>query len=509
MREAARFIRALVLAGGFAAVSAYGSLPERRPALPPLAGSAPVALDPEIASLYRQRGFAPLWVRGGQLHPAAVEAAAGADPLPAELEAALARAQAGDRTALARADLLITRKIVERLDALHAPPAHETMRYFDNLEPGPPPVAEWLAAAAGAPDLSRGLASILRVNPALDGLIRGLRSYRARWASLPQVRLPAEADFAKGLSGPTADLLRHRLGLGPGILDEEVERRIRDYQLVHGLSVTGEVDRPTINSLNRGSAHYERLIQLNIDRARAIPGDPGGRYILVDTASAQLWLVEDGRAVDRMKVIVGKNGMKTPVMAGLIRYAAYNPYWNLPPDLIRERARRALRRGPAAIAAERLEILSDWSPGARRLAARSVDWRAVATGRKMVAMRQRPGPHNVMGRVKFMMPNELGIYLHDTPNREHFARDDRRISSGCVRVADAPRLARWLFEGRPLRPTGAAEEKFDLAEPVPVFITHLTALPTNEGVRFLPDRYGLDREGLAAFVRASSSSTPS
>ena len=86
----------------------------------------------------------------------------------------------------------------------------------------------------------------------------------------------------------------------------------------------------------------------------------------------------------------------------------------------------------------------------------------------------------MMGRIKFMMPNELGIYLHDTPHHDLFARADRRLSSGCVRLEDAPRLARWLFGGRVPRPTGAAEQRVDLPEPVPVYIAYFTALPSRD-----------------------------
>jgi murein L,D-transpeptidase YcbB/YkuD len=238
-----------------------------------------------------------------------------------------------------------------------------------------------------------------------------------------------------------------------------------------------------------GDTAQRRLIEANLERARAIPARPNGRYILVDTASAQLWMIEDGRIVDRMRVVVGKRAMPTPVMAGLIRYAALNPYWNLPPDLIRQRA----RGGAAAIRAEHLEVLSDWSPQARRLDPNSVDWRAVAAGRRYVNLRQTPGAHNMMGRIKFMLPNDLGVYLHDTPLRGLFASADRRQSSGCVRLEDAGRLERWLFRGRVPTPNGTPEQRVDLPEAVPVYIGYFTALPTQDGAAFVPDVYARDR----------------
>jgi len=346
-----------------------------------------------------------------------------------------------------------------------------------------------LEEAAAAPALGAHLDNALRVNPAFDGLSRGLAAYRARWSGLPQLRID-------GAPAQRARKLRRRLGLAAAATDAELASSLRQFQSAHGLTVNGGADAPTLAALNAGAGYYERLILANIERARAIPARPG-RYILVDTASARLWMVEDGHIAGSMRVIVGKPAMPTPIMAGLIRYAVLNPYWNLPPDLIRKRARNVLRRGNRAIAAEQLQILSDWTPRARTLTPAQVDWRAVAAGRRFVNLRQRPGPGNMMGRVKFMMPNDLGVYLHDTPLRQFFARADRRISSGCVRLEDAPRLARWLFEGRSPRPSGAAEQRVDLPEAVPVYIAYFTALPSRGGIVFQPDRYGRDRADLA------------
>jgi murein L,D-transpeptidase YcbB/YkuD len=238
----------------------------------------------------------------------------------------------------------------------------------------------------------------------------------------------------------------------------------------------------------RGTDQQRRLILANMERARAIPARPHGRYILVDAASARLWMIEDGRIAGAMRVVVGKRAMPSPVMAGLIRYAALNPVWNLPPDLIRKRA----RGGARAIRAEHLQALSDWSPQARLLDPGKVDWRAVAAGRRLVNLRQTPGPHNMMGRIKFMMPNDLGVYLHDTPLRDLLAQADRHESSGCVRLEDAPRLARWLFYDRVPRASGAAEQRADLPMPVPVYIGYFTALPSRDGIVFQRDVYRRD-----------------
>jgi murein L,D-transpeptidase YcbB/YkuD len=239
-----------------------------------------------------------------------------------------------------------------------------------------------------------------------------------------------------------------------------------------------------------------RLIRLNMERARALPASPTGRHVLVDAAAARLLMYEDGRVVDSMKVIVGKATEQTPIMAGLIRYAMTNPYWNIPPDLVRVRvAPGALKDGAKFLKAKRYEVLSDWTEDAKPVDPQTIDWRAVASGAKEVPVRQLPGKDNAMGKVKFMFPNELGIYLHDTPEKNLFAKADRRFSSGCVRVEDHARLARWLF-GKPLAiKAGGAEQRVDLPSPVPVYITYLTAAPEGKTIAFRSDAYNRDSSG--------------
>lgn len=472
-RDLSRPIRALALAAGLAAVSAPGA-PPPVPAATPEAIPPPLDLGEEIAAFYRDRDFRPLWVERAALRPEAhrlLRMLKGTRWRTSDLLAAVDAARAGDPSRLTRADLLLSQAFVGFVREHHRPPPGvRAMRYIDRgLAPEAPGERDLLEEAASAPSLAAHLDRVKHINPAFGGLARGLAAYRARFSRLPQIRLPAR---------PTASELHRRLGSVP----------LAEFQRVHGLRATGHIDPATIAALNRGAAHYERLITANIERARAIPGR-AGRYVLVDAASARLWMIEDGRIADTMRVVVGKRSMPTPAMAGLIRYAVLNPYWHLPPDLIRERA----RKGARAIRAERLDVLSDWTPRARRLDPARVDWRAVASGRRYVNLRQRPGPHNVMGRIKFMMPNDLGIYLHDTPARDLLRRDDRHLSSGCVRLEDADRLARWLFGGPPPRPSGAPEQRVDLPEPVPVYITYLTVLPGGGGVVFQPDAYNRHR----------------
>ncbi|HWH22532.1 MAG TPA: L,D-transpeptidase family protein, partial [Allosphingosinicella sp.] len=152
-----------------------------------------------------------------------------------------------------------------------------------------------------------------------------------------------------------------------------------------------------------------QLLRLNLERARILPGNPRMRHILVDAAGARLWLYENGRIRDTMKVVVGQPTQQTPMMAGLVRYAIANPYWYVPSDLAARRiAPNVLSGGPSYLRARRYEILSDWSANAKVVPPAKVNWRAVADGKQQLAMRQLPGGDNAMGKVKFMFPNDLG-----------------------------------------------------------------------------------------------------
>ena len=183
-----------------------------------------------------------------------------------------------------------------------------------------------------------------------------------------------------------------------------------------------------------------------------------GRYVLVDAASARLYMIEDGRVQDSMRVIVGKPETPTPELKSVINYETLNPYWHVTPDLAKTLiAPRVLQDGDAYLTTRGYEVLSGWGPDARVLSPDSIDWKAVAAGNAEVFVRQRPGPANSLGHFKFDLPNGDGIYLHDTPKKELFAQDQRNLSHGCVRLEDAERLARWLLGKDP--PAAAAPEE--------------------------------------------------
>ena len=215
--------------------------------------------------------------------------------------------------------------------------------------------------------------------------------------------------------------------------------------------------------------------QLYVDSLPGADIPASGRYILVDAASARLYMMEDGRVRDSMKVIVGKPETPTPALKSVINYETLNPYWHVTADLTQTLiAPRVLADGDSYLKDRGYEVLSAFGPDAQVLSPDSIDWKAVAAGKTRVYVRQKPGPANSLGNFKFDLPDGDGIYLHDTPKKELFAQDQRNLSHGCVRLENAPKLARWLL-GRDPPAAAVPEEHVLLPRPVPITISYLDA----------------------------------
>ncbi|HEX8842293.1 MAG TPA: L,D-transpeptidase family protein, partial [Sphingomicrobium sp.] len=255
--------------------------------------------------------------------------------------------------------------------------------------------------------------------------------------------------------------------------------------------------RQAIVGHNYASDHEREVLQLNLERARVLPSGQQ-RYVLVNAAQQRLYMYEKRQPVDSMVVVVGKPKWPTPMMAAYIRYAALNPYWYVPSDLAGEDvAQFVVKQGLGYLNDYGYEVVSDWTPNPTIIDPKTVDWKGVLDGKVEVMIRQKPGPKNFMGRMKFMFPNQFGVYLHDNPRRELFLKASRYFSGGCVRLEDAPRLGRWLF-GRDLDwQSAGTEQPVPLAAPVPVYITYLTAMPDGATIAYFDDVYGRDAAKLA------------
>lgn len=219
----------------------------------------------------------------------------------------------------------------------------------------------------------------------------------------------------------------------------------------------------------------------NMDRWRWMPRALGDRYLLVNTAAYEAMLWENGKLTGRWKVVVGKTKSPTPVFSAQVTGVVLNPWWEIPPSIAAEGVAAMVRHNPVT-AAKRGYVLEN--------------------GR----YRQRPGPHNSLGRMKLVMPNPYSVYLHDTPAQTLFGREVRTFSHGCVRVGDALGLAAALLA----RTNGWDRPRIDavvssgetrlvpLDQAIPVYITYFTAEPDDDGtMRFFPDVYNRDKAAVA------------
>jgi murein L,D-transpeptidase YcbB/YkuD len=220
----------------------------------------------------------------------------------------------------------------------------------------------------------------LPVHPLYTDLRRGLVRYEMDYANLPQVQISAGPALKLNSTGDRVSLLRQRLGLPDGTkFDAPLAEAVKKYQAVHGFKADGIAGASTIDSLNLGYKHYANILLLNLERARRLPRTTEtGRYILVDAGSAKLWMYENGRPVDSMRVIVGSHATETPMMAAQLKYLSLNPWWNTPPELVQKSvAPGVLKEGLKYLTDRDYEVLSD-------------SIRRRSTGRRWRTARPRP-----------------------------------------------------------------------------------------------------------------------
>ena len=258
----------------------------------------------------------------------------------------------------------------------------------------------------------------------------------------------------------------------------------------------------------KGGASADPRVRATLERLRIIPAQ--GRAIVVDAAGAQLWMLEDGRPIDSMKVVVGKRKTPTPLLAGTIHYITYNPYWNIPDDVARDRvAPLVLKRGVSYLKAARYVTADGFGQKAALVDPSTIDWKGVASGTAPVYLRQLPGENNMMGSMKFGFVNDYDIFLHDTPRKQLFAKDQRTYSMGCIRLEHADRLSRWLLGRIPELEIDRPEQHVQLDQGVPIYVTYLTATVQDGQLAFVKDVYGLDPVPEQAQQVASASAAAS
>ncbi len=364
-----------------------------------------------------------------------------------------------------------------------------------------------LSAFAAQPDLGAFLAGWAPHNPEYRALRVLLSEYRKIASAGGWPDVPPGKTLKPGIRDPRVGQVRARLKISGDItivsgdadlFDPALAMAVKRFQERHGLKVDGAVGNNTLATLNVPVTERIQQIILNMERWRWLPEDLGNRYILVNIAGFELTLVEAGAVVERMAVVVGKPFRQTPVFSDAIRYLDFNPYWTVPYKLAVEDELPKLKKDPNFIADHGFEVFLQDKP----VDPATIDWSKYTTRNFPYTLRQKPGPGNALGRVKFIFPNKFDVYLHDTPSRGLFGLASRALSSGCIRLHRPVDLAERVLSDTP----GWDRERIDallasekntrvnLAERLPVHLTYSTAWSGEGGtINFRPDIYERDK----------------
>ena len=241
-------------------------------------------------------------------------------------------------------------------------------------------------------------------------------------------------------------------------------------------------------------------IRMNMERWRWAPRALGDRYILVNVPAYVLQVMERDQPVLSMRVIVGDPEHQTPLFSDEMTYVVFSPYWNIPPNILREETLPRLARDPGFLRRNNIEVVG--TSGEEDVDLESIDWSDESVTRTL-RFRQRPGDDNALGLVKFVFPNHFSVYLHDTPNDRLFSRERRCLSHGCIRIEDPIAMAKYVMRDQPewtetrIRQAMQArrEQAAKLKTPIPVHIGYWTAWvePDGKTVTYTDDPYEIDR----------------
>ncbi len=456
-----------------------------------------------IVKAYEARDFAPFWIENGAWSAAAraalaVLADAGTHALSPDRYAV--PALSADRPAtLASADIALSAAVAAyardargaRID--RAKIGTLAMPRLD-LPEADVVMAAVLAAGTGAGAVLDAYHPRAPQYQALRRKLAELRGGRGNPLA-PTARVPDGPTIEVGMRDERVPLIRARFGISPGddvenasVYDARLAEAVAEFQKEHGLPGGGAMNRRTVVALAgeaavpvgrvADTARLEAAIRVNMERWRWFAQDFGERHILVNIPEQDVKIIESGRTVHQTRGVIGKTTSPTPVFSDTMSYIVLNPSWYVPPSILKAEFLPGLARDPNYAAKRGYEVIRDG---------------------KNVTVRQPPGVSNALGNVKFMFPNDLAIYLHDTPNRTVFKRSERALSNGCIRVENPMKLAEAVVgngwtEDRLNRQIGGRERSLRLETPLPIHLTYFTLAVDAEGkIRTMPDVYGYDQ----------------
>ncbi len=489
-----------------------------------------------VGALYDARAGALAWAAAdgappgaaeamlARLHDAARHALAPAAYLTPAVVSAL-DGSAGDAT---RRDVALTLAVLRYMGHLHLgriDPRSLGRRF--QVRPEPHDFPQLLARALADGRVVEVIDALAPPFAVYGQLVDALARYRALAAlALPAVPSAVEAVRA-GDRYPGVPALARRLvafgdldsaaawSAGSTLYDAALSTAVVRFQTRHGLTPDGVVGRRTLAALQVPLSARVAQIEFALERLRWLPDLGDRRLVLVNIPMFRLWAWEAGQLVAppvvSMEVIVGRAmRSETPVFVEQMEEVVFWPYWNVPRSIVLGEVLPAVDRDPGYLARQQMEIVRGWGDDAPAVAPDAAALTDLAAGR--LRLRQRPGPHNSLGLVKFMFPNNDSIYMHDTPAPLLFARERRDFSHGCIRVQDPTALAAWVLAGRagwtkPVIEAAMARStsrSVPVAAPIDVVLFYSTAAvsPDDGALHFANDIYGHDATLARALTRA-------
>jgi murein L,D-transpeptidase YcbB/YkuD len=479
-----------------------------------------LALVRALPRLYEANGYRPFWTperleaerkiladsAGDGLTPADYHLAA-LQRLPPE-----AAAPDADPRSRADVDLLATDGFVLLLRHLYlgkVDPQSLDPEWNFELRP----IVEGDAIAFVSQALSRGLlddavAAARPKHPWYDDARASLAEYRAIASRGGWPAIPAGPALKIGVTDSRVPILRDRLAatgdfsgqpFDGRIFDGALAAAVRAFQTRHRISADGAVGPGTLAELNVPVEARIRQIRVNLERGRwALHQVDADNFVLVDIAGFEASYYRNREALWKGRIQVGKPYRQTPVFKSAIDHVVLNPTWTVPPTILAKDILPAMRRDPGYLAKKKLEVLDR---NGKPVDPASIDW-SRATGKNFRYMlRQGPGPDNALGRVKIMFPNPYFVYLHDTPSRDLFEKEERAFSSGCIRVERPLELAQLILDDAKNWDSAAIERvvaegttrTVRVSRPATVLIMYWTIVPSREGrTVFKRDPYGRD-----------------
>ncbi len=338
-------------------------------------------------------------------------------------------------------------------------------------------------------------------------LRQALVTYRGIMAAGGWPTVPSGEVLKVGSSGPRVAALRARLeftgdltALVPAdleVFDEGLETGVKRFQERHGIDPDGKVGPKSVGELNVPVEARIDQIRATLERFRWVFRDIPGDYIIVDIAGFNAHLVKRGESIWTTRVQVGKAYHATPVFKDTMRYLDFNPTWTIPPGILRNETLPRIRKDPDYLSRNNMSVVTT---SVKIVDPSTIDWAATATKGFPYMIRQEPGPHNALGRVKFIFPNKYMVYLHDTPSKGLFARTERAFSHGCIRTQNPFELATLLLDdqgwdrARVDRVVASKKNtRVNLKDPITVMLLYWTAQADAEGtVFFRRDVYDRD-----------------